>query len=164
MTPPQAPDPEENVPTPGRLWRADEANRRLPGLRERLPELRGWVLRLRSVKEEFDRLAAFWGKELDSPDHPDKALQARLQSEWTGLTERLEREVAALQSEGIEVKDLDSGLIDFYGVVDGEVVFLCWKLGEEEVAHFHRLDGGYRSRRPLPDGPAHLPARPGGTP
>lgn len=143
----------EPVLSPGRLWTVEEANARLVDLRETLHELRGQVARLRKLHEELARLAAFWGKELDSPDHIDKALKDRLQAEWETLKARVERRVGALHDEGIELKDIDSGLFDFYGLVDGSVACLCWQQGEAEVAFYHAIGGGFRTRKPLPDHP-----------
>ena len=140
---------EPPLPQPGRIWTAAEANRRLDGIREVLPRLRAWVVRLRAVHDELHRLSTFWGKELEAADNPDREMRDRLTEEWQKLTQRLEGEVASLHAEGIEIKDLESGLIDFYGLVDGEVVFLCWQRGEESVEFYHTLDGGYRSRRSL---------------
>jgi hypothetical protein len=149
------------LPQPARLWTVDEANQRLEGMRELLPKLRSWVVRLRKVHDELQRLAEFWGKELNAPDHPDRELKGRLDSEWADLTRRLEAEVAQLRAEGIEVKDLETGLIDFYSLQQGEVVFLCWQRGEDEVGYFHTLDGSYRTRRPISRGPSTVSSAPG---
>jgi hypothetical protein len=56
------------------------------------------------------------------------------------------REVEEL---GAVVKDPRIGLLDFYGQVDGKTVWLCWKYGEDEIAHYHALDEGFSGRRPL---------------
>jgi len=56
-------------------------------------------------------------------------------------------EVSAL---GCVVKDPRVGLVDFYGRVDGELVCLCWKFGEEAILHYHGLDEGFAGRKPLP--------------
>ena len=138
-----------NLPRPARLWTVAEANARLPGLRETLARIRASAVRLQSVSAEKDRLAAFWGPELDAADHPDRGLLERLDREGQTLRDSVESEVRGLGAEGIEVKDLDAGLVDFYAVVDQEVVFLCWRRGEEAVGFFHRLDGGFRTRQPL---------------
>jgi hypothetical protein len=50
---------------------------------------------------------------------------------------------------GCVLKDPRMGLIDFYGRVDGKLVWLCWKYGESEVTHFHALDEGYSARKEL---------------
>ncbi|HTT17193.1 MAG TPA: DUF2203 domain-containing protein [Thermoplasmata archaeon] len=135
---------------PGRLWTAEEANARLPALRELLPNLRAWAGRLTEVHGELARLARFWGEELGARDHPDHGLKERLEAEWRNLTRRLDESVRALAAEGIEVKQLESGLVDFYGLLDGELVYLCWRLDEGEVGFYHTLESGFAGRRPLP--------------
>ena len=147
-TAPGATDADE-IAQPPRLWTADEATARVADLEELLPRLRGWVLRLRAVHADIVRLVEFWGKDVDAPDHADHELKQRLDAEWQNLTRRLEEAVAGLRAEGIELKDLETGLVDFYGLEGGEVVFLCWQRGEPRVAFFHPLTGGYRTRRPI---------------
>jgi len=144
---------------PPHLWTVDEANARLPALGELLPRLRGWVSRLGEVHTEVERLGEFWGPEVDSLDHVDHEIKLRLDTEWKNLTRRLEESLAALRSEGIEVKNLETGLLDFYALHDGEVVFLCWQYGEEEVGFYHTLTGGFANRRPLAGRGRPAPAR-----
>ncbi len=136
---------------PPRIWSVEEANERLDHLRELLPELRAWAVRLGKVHEEIERLRRFWGREIDAADNPDRELRVRLDGEWKRLGGRLEREVLELRRLGIEVKDLAGGLVDFYARLDGEIVFLCWQRDEAEVGHWHPLTGSYRTRRPIPD-------------
>jgi hypothetical protein len=50
---------------------------------------------------------------------------------------------------GVQVKDLDVGLLDFPCLVDGEVVLLCWKLGEATISHWHGTEEGYAGRKPI---------------
>ncbi len=133
-----------------RPWTLDEANARLPELRETLPNLRAVVVRLRKIHSERHRLAEFWGREFEAPDHPDRPLRERLDGEERELSKSLEETLERLERDGIEVKDLDTGLVDFRSVRDGEPVYLCWQRGEESVAHYHSLSGGFRSRRPIP--------------
>lgn len=144
----RAPEERPSVGPP-RLWTVAEANARLSDLEELLPRLQGWVRRLSEVHEERQRLATFWGAEADAEDQPDHELKSRLDAEWKHLTRRLDEAIGSLRDEGIEVKDLGSGLVDFYGMQDGALVFLCWQRGEPTVGFYHTLTGGYRSRRPL---------------
>jgi len=132
-----------------RLWTVAEANARLSELEELLPRLRGWVARLAEVHEQRQRLSDFWGSEADAEDQPDHELKSRLDSEMHHLGRRLEEAIGSLRAEGIEVKDLGTGLVDFYAVQDGELVFLCWQRGEPNVGFFHSLTGGFRTRRPI---------------
>ncbi len=137
--------------SPPRLWTPAEANQRIGELEELLPRLRGWVLRLREVHEESHRLAEFWGADINAVDHADHLLKQRLDAEWQNLTRRLEEAVAGLRKEGIEVKDLEQGTVDFYGLEGGEVVFLCWQRGEPSVEFYHPLAGSFRNRRAIAD-------------
>jgi hypothetical protein len=73
----------------------------------------------------------------------------RLAGELTGAVER----VNAL---GCLVKDVELGLVDFYAMLDGEPAFLCWQFGERTISHWHPLDEGYASRKPI-DGAATPP-------
>jgi hypothetical protein len=49
----------------------------------------------------------------------------------------------------VTLKDASTGLVDFLGERDGEVVELCWRLGEESVSNWHRIGDGYPGRQPL---------------
>ncbi|HXQ48714.1 MAG TPA: DUF2203 domain-containing protein, partial [Thermoplasmata archaeon] len=128
---------------PARLWTVEEANARVPELEELLPRLRAWTVRLGEVHAELHRLQEFWGKEVDAPDQADHERKTQLDSEWANLTQRLEEAVGSFHREAIELRDVESGLVDFYGYVGGEVVFLCWLRGEPEVGHYHSLTGGF---------------------
>ncbi len=72
-------------------------------------------------------------------------LQERLQGIADGRSEFFE-ELAAL---GIEMKDPNKGLVDFPALLDGRVVYLCWKLGEETIEHWHELATGFDNREPV---------------
>jgi len=130
-----------------RLWTVEEANGRLPGLRELLPQLLAWANRLAEVHSELDRLSKFWGEELGARDHPDHGLSGRLEAEWRNLTRRLDEGIGALRDEGIDVKQLETGLVDFHAMLDGEFVLLCWRAEEPEVGFYHSLEGGFAGRR-----------------
>ena len=61
----------------------------------------------------------------------------------------LARAVDAIARHGAEVKDIDEGLIDFPALHHGETVLLCWKLGEDEIRFWHRIEDGFAGRRPV---------------
>ena len=75
-------------------------------------------------------------------------------AEAAAEVERYAREVARAVDEivelGVEVKDLDEGLVDFPALHEGETVLLCWRLGEEEIGFWHSAADGFAGRRPLP--------------
>lgn len=71
---------------------------------------------------------------------------AEVEREARGLA----RAVDELTSIGVEVKDVDEGLVDFPALRRGETVLLCWKLGENEIGYWHTVDAGFAGRQPLP--------------
>ncbi|HEY4237230.1 MAG TPA: DUF2203 domain-containing protein [Gaiellaceae bacterium] len=75
---------------------------------------------------------------------------AQATAEVDAVARRLARLVDEITEHGAQVKDLDSGLIDFPALHKGETVLLCWQLGEDEIAWWHREDDGFAGRRPLP--------------
>lgn len=82
---------------------------------------------------------------------------ALLADPWAGgdgdrvreLETEIQRSSAYLGQRGIEVKDPERGLIDFYSEREGRVVYLCYLLGEPDIAYWHELDGGFAGRQPL---------------
>jgi hypothetical protein len=71
-------------------------------------------------------------------------------AEVDAVARRLAQLVDEITSHGAQVKDLDSGLVDFPARRHGETVLLCWQLGEDEIAWWHRIEDGFAGRRPLP--------------
>jgi hypothetical protein len=75
---------------------------------------------------------------------------AEATAEVDALARRLAKLVDEIAGHGAEVKDLDTGLIDFPALRNGETVLLCWQLGEDEIGFWHGTDDGFAGRRPLP--------------
>ena len=63
--------------------------------------------------------------------------------------QQVEESVAEINAIGVEVKDLDAGLLDFPCMLDSEVILLCWKQGEERITHWHTQQDGFRGRKPI---------------
>lgn len=78
---------------------------------------------------------------------PILALRARKDGASVALAAVMER----INDWGVQVKDLDLGLIDFPTLYKGREVLLCWKLGEERIGYWHGADEGYRGRKPIDD-------------
>ena len=74
---------------------------------------------------------------------------ATAQQEYDTAVERLEQLLDELCEVGVELKDYQSGLVDFVGRHEGRDVYLCWKLGEERIAWWHELNAGFAGRKSI---------------
>jgi hypothetical protein len=64
---------------------------------------------------------------------------------------RVRESIAEIDSIGVQVKDIDAGLLDFPCQLDGQVVLLCWRVGETAIEHWHTVESGFQGRQPLDD-------------
>lgn len=76
----------------------------------------------------------------------------RFESEMHLLVERIKFGIEAIVSLGIELKDIEQGLIDFPAIRHGEIVYLCYRLDEQEIVAWHTLESGFAGRQPLDEG------------
>ena len=74
---------------------------------------------------------------------------ARRKAEREKSILRVKDSIAEIDSIGVQVKDLDIGLLDFPCVVDGRTVLLCWRLGEKSITHWHGVSEGFAGRKPI---------------
>jgi len=125
-----------------RLFTHEEATALLPELRTRLGEIAAMKRRFDGVQHEFNAIRAH----AQSNGHATRAQE--LGAELERLVHDLNGAVAAIHALGIEVKDLESGLVDFPSEREGRVVYLCWRMDELAITTWHELDGGFRGRQP----------------
>jgi hypothetical protein len=74
---------------------------------------------------------------------------ARRKAERGKAEQRAKDALAEIDSIGVQVKDLNVGLLDFPCEVDGQTILLCWKLGEKSIAHWHGTGEGFAGRKPI---------------
>ncbi len=74
---------------------------------------------------------------------------ARRKAEREKAIQRVKDAIAEIDSIGVQVKDLDIGLLDFPCEVEGRTVLLCWKLGEKGITHWHSVSEGFAGRKPI---------------
>lgn len=110
-----------------------------------LPRLREMLLQLRSSKDELTDTEAH---EALSETAPGNGGGEEGKQVGVAFLE-VRRLLGAIEESGIVLRDIDRGLVDFPAVIDGREVYLCWELGEDDVAYWHDLDSGYRGREPL---------------
>jgi hypothetical protein len=134
---------------PAKLFTIEEANQSLPLVRAITSDL---VQLCNEVVERRQRLAMLTaGRERESGNPYSDELTA-VEAELEKDAERLRGYVEELIELGVEPKSAMDGLVDFPSLMDGRVVYLCWKLGEPEVMHWHELDAGFAGRQGLAAG------------
>ena len=79
----------------------------------------------------------------------DTAKVARQRAEIETHLKLARESIAEIDSIGVQVKDIDAGLLDFPCNLDGEVVLLCWRMGETSIEHWHTMDSGFQGRQPV---------------
>jgi hypothetical protein len=136
---------EENTP---RLFSIAEVNALIPSLSALVAEQLREQSEIEQGLGELTRLSGRAPKTLAaSPE--DSSEVGRLKR---GLRERVRRYEAGweeVQRLGGVVKDPRIGLVDFYGRIEGRMVWLCWRYGEESIGYYHDLDAGFSGRRAL---------------
>ncbi|MCI0569463.1 MAG: DUF2203 domain-containing protein [Myxococcaceae bacterium] len=119
-----------------RTFGIDEANRLVPHLARTFASVRGWLTRLEELKDVLE----------DAHVAPGRA--SAFEEERAVLMDRVRKELEQLEEMGLEVKAVD-GLVDFRAVMGDQVVYLCWRYGEEAIGHWHTLDSGFSGRQPI---------------
>jgi hypothetical protein len=122
------------------LFTPQEASKLLPDIKPKVRELierKKVVARLHGEIEKYN-LLGFRPVEV-----AEKAAQL------DSLVEDMTRKISELEDLGVEIKDLDFGLVDFPAEKYGESVMLCWRYGEPEVAFWHSVSEGYNKRKAL---------------
>lgn len=81
--------------------------------------------------------------------HVDVVTVARRRAERDKALQDTKDTLTEIDAIGVQVKDLDKGLLDFPCLIDGQTVLLCWKLGEKEIAFWHSTEEGFAGRKPI---------------
>jgi hypothetical protein len=133
-----------------RFYGIDEANAALPDVERILAALRDQRAELIELRD----LAVAAAPEEGADDADAAAEELRLlRLRMQGLIDQMQAGVARLVDLEITLRDIESGLIDFPALASGRPIWLCWRLGEPDVGHWHRQDEGFGSRRPLEELP-----------
>ena len=123
----------------------DEAQTLLPVLRTLLARAIDGKQKIEESEKEFQdlnhRILLSGGLFVDVPKI------ARRRAERDKALQGTKDALAEIEAIGVQVKDLDLGLLDFPCIVDNQVVLLCWKLGEEKIEYWHGLEEGFRGRK-----------------
>lgn len=140
-----------DVVVPPRLFSLREADALVPTLQRTFARARELRERLTLLQGELARA----GHEAKGPrievDPAAPRAVRELQQRAGGVVAELLEALRGVSDLGAEVKAAE-GLVDFRSRLEGRVVYLCWRYGEDRVAHWHELDAGFAGRQPLPEG------------
>ncbi|MDP3920988.1 MAG: DUF2203 domain-containing protein [Candidatus Omnitrophota bacterium] len=132
-----------------RLFTLEEANGTLPVLSQLIRKLQALREKISRLEVEVDLLEIVSEQDEKEPSPAVNQKLSAYQEEVNIFYEVLDQ-VHAL---GCFLKDIDAGLVDFYSNHAGQVVYLCWKLGEKEIGFWHEIGKGFTSRQPLEEPP-----------
>jgi hypothetical protein len=130
-----------------KTFTVSEAQMLLPVLEALLQRARTSALKAAELEEGLQRLS--YRIFLSGGMHVDVAAAARRRAERDKAAQEARDTIAEIEAIGVQVNDLEQGLLDFPTVMDGKSVLLCWKLGEKEIGYWHSPEDGFDARKPL---------------
>ena len=146
--------PPEQIVEKRRYYNLSEANKTLPLVRAIMED----IVRQNGVVEELQERLARVKRDRRRPargSNDENEELSQTQEELELREEELRGYILELQKLGVEFKGFD-GICDFYTIIDGREAYLCWRLGEDEIQHWHELDAGFMGRQPI----SSLPTQP----
>jgi hypothetical protein len=125
----------------------DEAQSLLPVLESLLKRA---IEGKRAAKEVESRLSELGRRiYLSGGMRVNVAEAGKQRAEVDAHLQRVRESIAEIDSIGVQVKDVDSGLLDFPCRLDDQVVLLCWRMGETTIEHWHTVEDGFKGRQPV---------------
>ena len=127
-----------------KYFTVEEANSTLPYVRRIVEDIVEAYSAWRDAIHRYEVIAAG-----STSDEGETDEQVSLRVEVDAIAQRINGCIDELAAVGCIFKGFDGGLVDFHSRMDDREVFLCWKLGEATVSHWHELNGGFAGRQPL---------------
>ncbi len=132
-----------------KCFTVEEANQRLPLVKSIVRDIVQLYRDVHERRERLNRIRHWHRSDVDATPRVYSEELEQVERELECDIQRLNEYVHELRELGVELKDPVLGLVDFPTVIDGRRAYLCWKLGEPEVAYWHELDAGYAGRQSL---------------
>lgn len=133
-----------------RIYTPREAAALVPKLTRAFDDIDQIRQRLKTLKSKMDVLEMIWGDEVQAETNPDHREHAHYIEEIEQAKKDYETASRRFSEFEAVVKSIEQGLVDFYGVIDSRLVFLCWKRGEKTIEYYHHLEDGFPGRQPIP--------------
>lgn len=113
-----------------------------------LPVIKQQLIILKQIKDDFEAQYAklrVLKKQQPLPENQIFELECKIEF----LQIEANTHIQNIHSQGVQLKDIDIGLIDFPALLFGKEVLLCWKMGETAITHYHGMDEGFMGRKKL---------------
>jgi len=134
---------------PVKVYTLEDANRLLPTVETAVRLMQTAVRQAHLARDRVAVLEVLGASDPQSPENEEwNDCRAELE-EWK---EAFQAEVERLAEHGVIVRDVKDGLVDFPAQRDGQLVFLCWRLGEASIRFWHEPGAGFAGRRPIEEG------------
>ena len=127
-----------------RIFTLEEAERTLPLLRRILTDLRTEYRIWQEALADYELLSG--GARAEEGETEELATSRRA---VTDSADRISGYLGEIEAVGCLFKGFDAGLVDFYALREDRLVFLCWRVDEEHITHWHEVDAGYSGRQPI---------------
>ena len=130
-----------------RLFTVDEAQALLDGgVRELAERMVARSTEMQPLRVRWRKIVLAVGSNGGGLDADDaESLRGKLEE----LTEQVQEAAEEIRGHGIQIKDIERGLLDFPAVIEGQDALLCWQVGEPRIAHWHGPEDGFAGRKPL---------------
>jgi len=131
-----------------RLFSLEEAEAAIPLVRDRLTRFQKLYAEYEILRRDLAvlRLVSTSGGDRKNPDATALSEMETRQAEFMESFRSIQEDLLRL---GCLPKSIQDGLVDFFALKEGRLVFLCWKLGEEGIEFWHTLEGGFAGRMPI---------------
>ncbi len=129
-----------------KVFTVEEINRLIPKLTEFIKELQTQQQAILAKEVEIDALEILY-PETESGE-PASQVVGEIEA-YNELVDRFYSRIDEIHERGCFLKDVEMGLMDFYALYQGRVVYYCWKLGEPEVGFWHEVGRGFTYRQPI---------------
>ncbi len=126
-----------------------EATALLPTAKPLVQQLQGLQRSIVHTNQQLDELVAKLSAGNGYPIRSLKEQIEQLTKHQLQLIEAFQSALTQLEDLGCVLKDLERGLVDFYSLREGRLVFLCWTIGEERIRYWHPLEDGFAGRQAL---------------
>lgn len=125
----------------------DQAQTLLPVLRSLLSRAMEGKKLMEQIESEFQKIK--YRAMLSGGLLLDVTAMAGRKAEQDKALQEIKDAMAEISSIGVQIKDLDIGLLDFPCMVENEIVLLCWKYGEDKIEYWHGAEEGFAGRKPI---------------